>query len=323
MQRRVQRAVLTWRGQSYSSLPLIVSNLNVVLVSYSFSVANPTVERFVIITGDNVIIKGWEGPGIRCVTEKIIVAKEQPGDAEFDAIQVKHELGTAEDLIGLTSEQRDKQEEEYVRSEAGRKLSEEQKSRRKNVVDRIHSSYDKYLAFQVRECNIIQLSGLTHDEGNRNLTLRINSPDGSRTLSSQWQRHATMTVYLPACKSVAVRGCLVGLDIQDVECDLVLTADGSRDRDYQGFFEVSGVKGSVKIDQVSVRRLPEVTGNVNISATNEFVNSGTHHENDTRTFATYKTHTTDINHISGDLKAVFLRTELRLNAIGGMIDVIN
>jgi hypothetical protein len=81
-----------------------------------------------------------------------------------------------------------------------------------------------------------------------------------------------MTVYVPPCEALAVRGSLVGLDVQDVVCDLVLTTHDSRDRKYDGSFAVSGVTGNVTINQVPVRTLSQVTGNVRFVATNEFVN---------------------------------------------------
>ena len=280
-------------------------------------------ERLVIITGDHVIVRGWEGPGIKCVVEKVIVAKEQPAASEFDAIQVKHELTVAEDKIGLTRQKRDEQEREFLASEHGRKLTEEQLAERKKFVDELHHSYDDYLAFQGRKVNSIQLVGLRYQEGNRNLTMRINSPEGGGLVSIQWQRHATMTVFVPACKTLAVRGCLAGLDVKAVKGDLVLTTHDSKDRRYDGSFTVRDVKGNVTIDQVPVRELSTVSGNVRFTETDEFVNSGTHHENNTRTHSSYETQTTQIDHIGGDLQATFLRTNLRLSAIKGVLDVVN
>jgi hypothetical protein len=280
-------------------------------------------ERLVIVTGDHVTVRGWDGPGIKCVVEKTILAKQQPDDSQFDAIQVSHELTLAAEKVGLTREQRDEQERAFLASEAGRKLTDEQRASRQALVDEIHHSYDDYVAFQGREANTLQLKGLTHQEGNRNLTLRINSPGGGGTMASQWQRHATMTVYVPPCKALAIRGCQAGLDIQDVECDLLLTTHDSRDRQYDGSFAVRGVKGNVTIDQAPVRVLSQVSGNVRFTATREFVNSGRRHEGGTRTFSPYATHETRIDHVEGDLQATFLRTDLRLSAIAGTLDVVN
>ena len=142
-------------------------------------------------------------------------------------------------------------------------------------------------------------------------------------MSSQWQRRAVLTVYVPPCEALAARGCLVGVDIQDLEGDLLLTTQGSRDRNYEGSFTVDGVKGNVVIDQAPIRTLSNVTGNVEYVATDEFVNSGSRHEGSMRTFSTYPTHDTRIERIGGKLRADFLRTDLTLAEIRGLIDVIN
>jgi hypothetical protein len=280
-------------------------------------------ERLIIVTGDHVVVRGWEGPGVKCVIQKTIVAKEQPAESEFDAIQVKHELTVAEDKVGLTKEQRDEQERKFLASEDGRKLTQEQLAQRKKLVDEIHQSFDDYKVFQGRQVNSIQLAGLSHQEGNRNLTMRINSPNGGGMVASQWQRHATMTIHVPACRAIALRGCLAGLDVEGVSGDLVLTTHDSKDRNYDGSFTVRGVQGNVNIYQVPVRKLSKVNGDVRLVATDEFVNSGTHHENNTRTYSSYETHTTEIDHVEGDLQATFLRTDLRLSDIKGALDVVN
>lgn len=280
-------------------------------------------ERLVIITGDHVIVRGWAGPGIKCVLEKTIVAKAPPAASDFDAINVRHELTVASDMVGLTKAERDQKEREFADSEAGRKLTPEGRANRRKIVEEIHHSFDRYQAFQGRRANVIQLTGLDHQEGNRNLVLRIASPKGGTTMSSQWQRHAELTVYVPPCQALAARGCQVGLDVRDLEGDLLLTTHGSRNRDYEGSFAVDGVKGNVAIDQVPVRALSNVTGDVDYVATDEFVNSGTRHANDMRTFSTYPTHETRIERIDGDLRAEFLRTELTLSEIHGAIDVVN
>jgi hypothetical protein len=132
-----------------------------------------------------------------------------------------------------------------------------------------------------------------------------------------------MTVYVPPCQALAIRGCQVGLDVQSIEGDLVLTTHDSRDRKYDGSFAVRGVKGNVTINQAPVRALSDVSGNVRFIATSEFVNSGTRHVDDTRTFSHYETQATRIDRIGGDLLADFLRTDLWLAGIAGKLDVVN
>ncbi len=278
-------------------------------------------ERLVIVTGDNVKIRGWEGPGIKCVVEKIIVAKEQPQDSEFDAIQIQHQLIVPVEFVGMTDQEQEAQEKKFQESDEGRKLTDEQKLARQRLVDEIRHRFDDLRAFQGRKANTIAIAGL--QDGNSNLVVKIDSPGGGSSLSSQWQRHANVTVYVPACESLAVRGCQVGLDIADVTGDLVLTTDGSKDRNYEGQFVIRGVKGNVVIDQAPVRSLVDVTGDVRFTATNEFVNSGTNHLGGLRTRSSYGTSTTRIDRVQGNFTAEFLRTDLKLAAIGGLIDVVN
>jgi hypothetical protein len=280
-------------------------------------------EGLVIVTADDVTIRGWKGPGIKCVVEKIILAKEPPQASEFDAIRVKHELRIAEEKVGRTLKEREREEKAFLESTDGRKMTDEQKAIRKRFVDQIHHSYDDYIDFQGRKSNTIELVGLTYQEGNRNLSVEIKSAESGGSLSSEWQRHAKMTVYVPTCKALAVRGCQVGLDISGVEGDLLLTTADSRDRDYEGSFVVKGVKGNVTIDQAPVRVLSDIAGNIRFTATNEFVNSGTMNSNDTRTFSNYETHATQIDRVGGDVRAEFLRTDLKLTAIKGVLDVVN
>ncbi len=281
-------------------------------------------ERLVIVTGDNVKIRGWEGPGLKCVVEKIVIAKEQPNDSEFDAIQIEHQLVVPVDIVGMTDQEREADEQKFLQSEAGRKLTGEQKSARQRLLDDIRHSFDNFRDFQGRKVNTIALTGLQYQEGNHNLFVEIKSPDGRGSSSSQWQRHANMTIYLAACKSLAVRGCQVGLDIEDVTCDLLLTTAGSRDRNYEGHFAVRGVKGNVTIDQAPVRDLSDVTGNVRYTATNEFVNTAMIvMSGGIRSRFSFETAVTRIDNVQGNLTADFLRTDLKLAAIGGLIDIAN
>ena len=74
-------------------------------------------ERLVIITGDHVIVRGWEGPGIKCVLEKTIISQAPPAASEFDAINVQHEVMSAKEMVGSTQAERDEQERKFAESE--------------------------------------------------------------------------------------------------------------------------------------------------------------------------------------------------------------
>ncbi len=280
-------------------------------------------QQLVIITGDKVKLRGWDGDGIKCVLEKVILAKDRPDDEEFDAMEISHELRVASDLVGQTEEQRAQREREFLASEDGKKLTEKQRAFRKQLQDRISAENEKYIPFQGKKCNLLEMKGLTGPEGNRQLSLNITSPGGGESHSSQWQRHASLTVFVPRCNSIAIRGCLAGLDIAEVQANLLLTTNGSRERDYEGSFEVANIDGNVVVDQAPVRKLVGVNGNVRFQATDEFVNSGTRHENGLRTAYSFRMQATEISSVSGNLTAWFLRTDLSLRDIRGSLDVRN
>ena len=128
----------------------------------------------IVITADNVRVKGWEGPGILCVMEKVILSEEPPADEEFDAIFVEHEIRIAQDWVGMTDQQRAADEAKFLASEDGRKLTDEAKKNRAKFVAEIHDSYAMYKDFQGREINALRIGGLSGQEGNRMITGKTN-----------------------------------------------------------------------------------------------------------------------------------------------------
>ena len=280
-------------------------------------------EKQVIITGDKIRIRTWEGPGIRCELEKIIVAKKQPADKDFDEIRVVHEHGSAENMIGKTAAENEKEEADFLASEDGKKMSPEQLEKRRKFMDeQFYKPREKYAPMQGKECDQITLKGLVWKEGNKQLSLEIQSESGG-SHSSQWQRHAKLTIFVPKCNWVLVRGCQVGVDIEGIESNLMLTTQGSTDKDYDGKFTIKDITGDVVIDQAPIRELTNVKGNVTFNATAEMANGGTHHEGGFRTTFAADTANTTIRKVSGNLTAHFVRTNLQLANISGVIDIQN
>src|SRR6185436_8026880 len=97
--------------------------------------------------------------------------------------------------------------------------------------------------------------------GNRHLSVRIDSPGGGGFLSGRWQRHATLFVYVPACKAIAVRGGLVGLEIDGIDASVVLTRSGEHDRDYDGKFRVANIRGSLTVQDSPLDEISNINGN--------------------------------------------------------------
>lgn len=277
----------------------------------------------IIMRGDSVTMRGWEGPDIKVVIEKVILAKEKPQPNEFDAMLVEHEVTIAEQLVGRTPAQRAADAQRFRESEAGKKMTSEQLASREAFVKKLFAGYSRFADFQGIEANVLSIGGLRHDQGNTQISYRINSSGGGATVSSTWKRHSTITVYVPKCNHVLVAGCMVKLDIAEIDANLTLTTSDSRDRDYEGAFVVRSINGNVTIDQAPVRTLEDVSGDVDCTVTNEFVNSGTRHSGGYRTSYTYETEATRFSNIKGNLVAHFLRTDLHLDHIGGLIDIRN
>ena len=277
----------------------------------------------VIIRSDNVTMRGWEGPGIKIVLEKTILAKEKPDPKKFNEIRVVHEITVAEELVGKTQDQRAADEQKFRESPQGKKMTNEQLDTRQAFVRNLFSGFDQFRDFQGVTANVLSIAGLRHDEGNEQVTLHTKSPSGASSFSSAWMRQAAVTVYVPRCKQVLVAGCMVKLDIADVHANLMLSTRDSRDRGCGGTFVVRSLDGDVVIDQAPVRVLDGVSGNVFCTVTDEFVNSGTQHSGQFRTANIYDTAKTDISNVKGNIKARFLRTNLHLSELHGAIDVHN
>ena len=60
-------------------------------------------ERLLVITADNLRVEGWEGPGVKCVLEKTVLATGEDTVIEhFEGLKVIHRHGPARNLVGRT-----------------------------------------------------------------------------------------------------------------------------------------------------------------------------------------------------------------------------
>jgi hypothetical protein len=281
-------------------------------------------ERLLIITADQVRVVGWDKPQVKCMLKKSILATgDQPEDEEFKALRVVHRHGAAPELVGKTDAENTAKEEEFQNSDAGRKLSDAQREGRRQLLNEIQSSYAPFREFQGKELDQIEIEGLTGQQGNRQVTVGVRSAGGGETLGSDWRRSAELTVYVPPCAGVLLRGCLVGLDVENLKAPLTATDSGSRDRDYDGSFQIKGVEGRVKLYNVPLDRLEQIDGDVTLVATLEYANTGTTHEAGKRVYYTPPPRQCAVSDINGDFSAWFARSTLNLESISGRIDVRN
>jgi hypothetical protein len=281
-------------------------------------------ERLLVITADNIRIEGWDGPQVKCVLEKtVLAADDKPVDEHLKGLQVVHRHGPAPNLVGRPAAETDAGERKFLASPDGKKLDEQGRKSRHALVHQIAGAYGVYREFQGKAIDTLEIEGLTHEQGNRQIVVGIKVPGGGGTLGSDWQRHAALTVYAPRCKSVALRGCLAGLDVADLHASLVLTRAGSQNRDYNGTFRVRNLNGDLTADNVPLDLVDSVHGNVQIISTLELANTGVQHEGGQRTAYTPPPRVLVCRNIDGDFSAWFTRGDLKLTDISGRIDVRN
>lgn len=278
----------------------------------------------IVITSDEVRIRGWNGDKIKCVVEKFILGTEQPSDGEFSAIKVEHQIRDAADLVGKTAEARAKEEAKYLASEQGRQLSPEALKSRGEILRSIDARFEPFTALQGKPCNILSIKGLTFQEGNQHMSGATKSLGGGATSGGYWKRSAQVTIYVPKCANLVVRGCQKLVDIKSVHSNLILTTDGSQDLDYDSkVFSVVDHHGDVDIYDAPIQRIHKVVGSVNVRQLEEFVNTHTLHTGGMRKISREPPRHLSISEVNGNLTANVIRADLVLGPIDGIIDVVN
>jgi hypothetical protein len=281
-------------------------------------------ERLLIVTADRVRVIGWDGPKVKCVLEKtLLAASDKPETSEFKALKLTHHLGQATELAGKTAEAVAAEEKQFLAEHAAKPLSDSQLAGRRQLVAEIQSDYAPYRAYQGKEVDVVGIEGLSGAEGNRQITVDIRSPRGGATLGSDWRRQAMLTVYVPRCRGVLLRGCLEGLNVEGLAAPLIVTDSGSLDRDYDGSFQIKKLEGPLALYNVPLDRLEQVHGDVKIMATVEYANIATHYEGGERTTIVPPPRELVVDQITGGFSAWFSRVNLKLGAISGVVDVKN
>lgn len=288
------------------------------------SLFDPGPEKLLVISADNIVVEGWDGPQVKCVLEKtVLAAGDKPVDGHLAGLKLIHKHGLAPEIVGQTDAEREAGEQKFLTSPDGKNLTPQQQASRSRLVREIADNYSAYRDFQGREFDTLEIQGLTYDQGNRQVTVGVDSPGGDGNLGSEWQRHASLTVYVPRCRAVALRGCLVNLDVHGLSASLTVTGDESHDRDYEGKFSIHGLQGSLTVKNAPLDVIDSVTGNVTIVSTIELANTGTQHEDGRRTSYTPPPRQLVCQEIAGDFTAWFSRVDLKLSGITGRIDVRN
>lgn len=280
-------------------------------------------ERLLVVTGDRLRVIGWDEPHVKYELRRIVLSAGESADEDLQGILLEHNQGLAPELVGETAEQRQAGEQTFLNSEVGRKLTPEQRANRARLVEQIASDYRHFAQFQGRSVDSLRVFGLTYEEGNRQISYELNRPEGGRQMGSRWRRHAELTLYVPRCTAILLRGCQAAVDVSGVEGHLILTDSGSGDRDYNGRFAVRALNGALTLDNVPMDVIEDVSGDVFIESTTEMVNTGTTHTDGFRTAYTPAPRRCSIAGVAGNLTAHFIRSDLHLAGIAGVVDVEN
>lgn len=322
-QLHVLRATLDERRKEIDAKMVLVTGarLHTQTEEFSFELGD---DKLLVITADDVRVRPSNDIQVKCVLEKTVLGIDDQSEmGEFDAIRVVHRQGTAPELVGRTLAESLEDERKFRASDGGRALTDAQRESRRVLVNEIQESYAPFRDFQGKELDVIHIDGLTHEQGNRQILMRMESEGGDRLATSGWRRHARLTVFVPRCRGVVLRGCLAGLDVQDLPAPLTVTDSGSTERDYSGVFKISGVDGPLQLYNVPLDRLEQVHGDVTIVSTVGFANTGTHHQDGWRIAYSPPPHECTVSGVDGDFSAWFAREILYLEKMAGQIDVKN
>jgi hypothetical protein len=284
-------------------------------------------ERCLLITADNVRVVGWDGPGVKCELEKVVMSADgKPDDEELKAIKLVHRHGRDPQKVGRTRAEIAADEERFQASETGQKLSPEASAQRGLLVEEISRSWSHLADFQGKDIDMLDIEGLSFQEGNRQFRWEALTGKG-RTVGSEWRRHASVTVFVPRANCVAICGGGVHnlglIDVENLQASLVLSSSGTRKTSANHPFQVRQLEGSLRIKQVPLDVIDGVAGNVEITATVDLADHGTRHGGGAITGTRQPPLACACKNIRGDFVAWFGRVNLELENIEGRIDVRN
>ncbi len=278
--------------------------------------------RAILILATKVRIVGWEQPHVMCTLEKtVLTAGDEDASEHLEKIQVIHEHRLAEDLVGKTPEQLRAEHKEFMASPEWQKLNPGQRAWRQRFLDERIASQLIYAPLQGKPIDVISLKGFSHQEGNRQITLKVQSPNGEGSQSSVWQRHADLTLYVPKCEAIAVKGGLRGIDVEGVESALILRGDD--DRDYQARFVIKNLRGTLTAEGIPLQSIETLHGDADIRMTAYLGNSGTRRADGTRTSYVFVPEKFVYKDIAGKFRGRFVRSDIELSEVDGQIDVEN
>jgi len=271
-------------------------------------------EGLLLIVASKVRIVGWDQPEVKCVLEKAVLsADDQPVDDQLKALKVVHQHRRATEEVGQTREELAERRKAQDSAPGAKPPDPKALEARRKFDEEYLASWSLFRPMQGKEIDVLRIDGLHWAQGNQNIMIDVRSPFGDGRAGSDFQRHASLTVYVPhapRCRLVGVSGGQEGLDVESLRSSLVIRGQHVMGQGYwesEREFRIRGLHGSLTTEDVPIQRLEDVVGDVSIVLTADS-DSGVRRQ---------------YQKITGDLRAWFCRADLHLEEIAGTIDVKN
>jgi hypothetical protein len=254
-----------------------------------------------LIDAGNVEIRGWDRQELKCVLEKLVLGeKDQDVSKDLDGIQLVHRMTSGKETFGFYQEGNPLAKQEDWRAE----------------LDRF-----PFKEFLQKEFPLVSVKGLNYEEGNRSINVEMLNDAGNGIVGSEMRRHAKLTVFVPRCRQVGVRGALGGFKVQGLDASVAVSGTGNRD--YHSVYELADLGGGLTALDIPIHRLDRIRGDVSVIATAYAENIITGHGGGSVSMRPDAARGSSYHDIQGNLRARFCRADLSLERIGGKIDVEN
>ena len=280
-------------------------------------------DKRLAITANHVRIVGSAGNKVKVELKKLILSNDgKPVDEHLKSIRIIHKLGRAE-FAGQTDAEQAAHEAEFLAKNAG-KFNEEQLAARRQLIASIRKSRSVHRELLGKDIDQVTVDGLNYDD-NKIIDRKVKSEGGDGQWGSVRQRYAELTVHVPGCTSVTVRGARRGLQVVDLAADLYLVDEDHTDSDARGRFEVLGLNGKLLCRNFPLHVVANVKGTASIESTTEFAveGAGTRRRDNIREMTPGKSFSVQIHDISDGVNLHYSRANLDLRNVDGTINVIN
>ncbi|MBL8817247.1 MAG: hypothetical protein JNL58_14565 [Planctomyces sp.] len=280
-------------------------------------------EKLLVVTADRIKVVGWSESYAKYVVVKTVLSTGTPVDEHLAGIRVIHEHKVSPELVGKTDAEMKVWRDDFLNPKEGVIQTPEQMENKKQMWERHFANGERFMPFVGREVDSLRIEGLIYQEGNQHLSYELKRPEGGGQFGSRWRRSADLTLYVPKCTALLLRGCQMGMDISGVNGHLMMTSAGSQDRDYNGSFSIRDHVGPITLSNVPMDVIERVTGDVRIEATTEMTNTGSHHADGRWVLFTPPPHRLQVSQVTGNLTANLTRSKLHIDGVDGILNVRN